>query len=633
MTGRTHQSGLRFVFIRGPDGSLGTDRLHAGREAVVGRPDPASTAEDPDISLGSDMRVSRRHARVWSRGPACFLEDLGSKRGTLVGGRQVKGAGPTEFPPGTPVRTGDTEWTVIPAEWLYVNHQGVVVFGPVAATTCYAAYHCGVPIVAELTAWNAGSTASHRFEVELALGRFGGRCAVTVPELAPNERRSLGTPLLPLSGAALRAHREPVTTTLHVRVAGKSAGEGRRELNVLGFWDWPYEKPARRLLAAFTCPWHPLVERVVSEAQERLAATTHWRTFADLLCSSGRDAERVVLGTLYDCLRNSRRIRYARPLTRQGGPVLPSYQTVRSPERIFHASPDTQAGAGTCLDLSLLVAGCLENTGLWPVIVLLEDDATGRPWHALPGCWLAAAPAGRPVVTDGQLLRTMVAAGDLLLVESLGLSDGAGPPRGNLPFALAVESAAEQLMSSTSASAVAIGALRPPRGTITPMHAPFEPIVERAHQEALRFAAAAARPAETACLLLGLLKARGQVVEQLADGLGLDVAEICERLRARLQRHEGQWAPAPTRNFLDCLNLAQELASREGSMSVREQDLLWALLTKVLDSTALQDAFNEAGLDVAAATCTLEQLHPRPNGAWLRTEDLLRRDRPHDARQ
>jgi hypothetical protein len=63
-------------------------------QTVIGRPDPNSGAT-PDIAIEWDDAISRRHAQVLVKGSEYFLEDLGSKNGTFMSGKQVE--------PGMPV--------------------------------------------------------------------------------------------------------------------------------------------------------------------------------------------------------------------------------------------------------------------------------------------------------------------------------------------------------------------------------------------------------------------------------------------------------------------------------------------------------------------------------------------------
>ncbi len=88
------------------------------QEAVLGR----SSAEQPvDLDLSQDTNVSRRHARIWQQGGAYWIEDLGSKGGTLLNGIEIKGAGKRALPPvGAVVEVGNTKIRVeIPADPIH----------------------------------------------------------------------------------------------------------------------------------------------------------------------------------------------------------------------------------------------------------------------------------------------------------------------------------------------------------------------------------------------------------------------------------------------------------------------------------------------------------------------------------
>ncbi len=70
-------------------------------EVVFGR------SEDCEVVLAADATVSARHARVFERGGARYLEDLGSTNGTFVNGVQL--AAERQLRPGDTVQIGATE--------------------------------------------------------------------------------------------------------------------------------------------------------------------------------------------------------------------------------------------------------------------------------------------------------------------------------------------------------------------------------------------------------------------------------------------------------------------------------------------------------------------------------------------
>ena len=99
---------------RGP-GPAGYPRLEV--VAAMGFEPGTEFPVDGGITLGrasgSDVRVddpfaSSHHARVFPRGPAIFIEDMGSTNGTLVNGRQLKR--PQQLSASDSIRIGDTEY-------------------------------------------------------------------------------------------------------------------------------------------------------------------------------------------------------------------------------------------------------------------------------------------------------------------------------------------------------------------------------------------------------------------------------------------------------------------------------------------------------------------------------------------
>ena len=69
---------------------------------------PVLIGRAPECTLVlDDEYVSSRHARIMNRGGEWFVEDLGSKNGTLLAGRTIDS--PVPFKPGAKLRIGRTE--------------------------------------------------------------------------------------------------------------------------------------------------------------------------------------------------------------------------------------------------------------------------------------------------------------------------------------------------------------------------------------------------------------------------------------------------------------------------------------------------------------------------------------------
>lgn len=95
---------LRVEVIGGPmDGYCHTT---LGAQLTIGR------AAGNDLRLGRDARVSARHSQLLREEGSLWLEDLGSRNGTWLGGRRIAGRLP--IGPGTEFQVGTTWLEVLP---------------------------------------------------------------------------------------------------------------------------------------------------------------------------------------------------------------------------------------------------------------------------------------------------------------------------------------------------------------------------------------------------------------------------------------------------------------------------------------------------------------------------------------
>src|SRR6202035_170959 len=83
--------------------------LSRGSETTIGRKDPG-TGIYPDIDLtavDSQRWVSRRHSKIYRRGPKFFLsEEIGTMNSTFLNGARLETGVPAELKPGDEVRCG-----------------------------------------------------------------------------------------------------------------------------------------------------------------------------------------------------------------------------------------------------------------------------------------------------------------------------------------------------------------------------------------------------------------------------------------------------------------------------------------------------------------------------------------------
>lgn len=232
-------------------------------------------------------------------------------------------------------------------------------------------------------------------EVSLHLGGEPIAWRETVALPAGDEVLSLrDRVVLPLTWVLGRRLPESVKTTLAVTVRGRrggAAGELRRQVfpvEILPFDEWRDDDENRGWLPSFVLPRDPAVAEIVARADGHLAALAdHAHAGFDGYQCQAPGADDPWAGVdlqvraLWTVLMHDLGLRYINP--------PPTYrhlsQRLRSPGEVV------AAGRGTCIDLALLVAACLEYVGIDPVLFLVRG-------HAFAGYWRQEGDATRRLV-------------------------------------------------------------------------------------------------------------------------------------------------------------------------------------------------------------------------------------------
>ena len=155
---------------------------------------------------------------------------------------------------------------------------------------------------------------------------------------------------------------------VEIIVDGSVVAQEQKEVELLAYEEWAGSKFSSEMLAAFVTPNHPRISAILSEASKVLK---EWKMSPSFEGYQADDRKRVayMMAAIYVALRKAK-IVYNNPPASFEGP-----QRVRLPHKVLEEKK------GTCLDLSVLYAACLETAGLHPVIFLIKS-------HAFAGCWL-----------------------------------------------------------------------------------------------------------------------------------------------------------------------------------------------------------------------------------------------------
>jgi hypothetical protein len=238
--------------------------------------------------------------------------------------------------------------------------------------------------------------------------------------------RSLDLKLDPAFLAGINASRRG-ELRFQVQAAGTVLAEHAVEINLLPPSHWGGVNSAPELIAAFVRPTDPSIDVILREASDKLAAASR-----DEAMDGYRKRTKARAWEIADAI-------WAALVSHSIAYVLPPKSFERSGQIVRGPSDILSRKVGTCLDLTLLYAACLEQAGLNPVIALTEG-------HSFVGIWLVDEDFSSLVIDDPQMLRKRVQLEEMVVVETTLLT-GSHPAR----FKQAVE-AARKLIAEDAVS-------------------------------------------------------------------------------------------------------------------------------------------------------------------------------------
>ncbi|NOU33607.1 MAG: DUF3320 domain-containing protein [Polyangiaceae bacterium] len=275
-----------------------------------------------------------------------------------------------------------------------------------APTFNFAMEQSGVPLLTSVRVTNHGPTSVDAAEL---LVRIEPGIAPTlthrVGRLRPGETVDLAALDVRAEPGRLRSVTEAERGRLiwELRSEGAVLAQGEGDIDVLAFNEWAGLRAPPALLATFVSPNVPTVTAVLQRVRERLRAATG---DGGLTGYQSRSPERVrsMVRALYETLQE-------RGISYVGSPA--SFE--EAGQKIRLAETVVLEGMGNCLDLTVLVASCLEQLDLAPILVVQHG-------HALPGAWLVDDRFHDGVIYDAATLRNAAAIGQVLFFDSSTLA-------------------------------------------------------------------------------------------------------------------------------------------------------------------------------------------------------------------
>jgi hypothetical protein len=177
---------------------------------------------------------------------------------------------------------------------------------------------------------------------------------------------------IPLTADLPRSLRERVQSTVYVKVTcdGETAFEDTKRVTLIPVDEWLDDTEKNPWLPSFVLPRDPAILKIINSSRRYLIGIMDDPAAGfDGYQEAGPEVEKQVQA-IWTALVNEYRIQYINP--------PPAYST--QTQRLRTPSDVLESNTGTCIDLALLLAACLEYVGIYPVIVLLVD-------HAFVGYW------------------------------------------------------------------------------------------------------------------------------------------------------------------------------------------------------------------------------------------------------
>ncbi len=183
----------------------------------------------------------------------------------------------------------------------------------------------------------------------------------------------------PLTSTLLRSLRESVNSVISIKVCwnGKTRYLDTQPVKLLAIDEWVDTPELDAYLPSFVFPRDRAVAKVIDSAQRYLMALND-DSGAGFDGYQGVDPRAKDPFATVDLQARAiwSALSYDSPLSYINPP--PSFTA--SSQRLRTPSDVMEGKRGTCIDLALLLAACLELAGIYPVIFLLTD-------HAFPGYW------------------------------------------------------------------------------------------------------------------------------------------------------------------------------------------------------------------------------------------------------
>ncbi|MGA2263138.1 MAG: zinc ribbon domain-containing protein [Acidobacteriota bacterium] len=287
----------------------------------------------------------------------------------------------------------------------------------------YVLAHCDRPFISSLEIFNASYEPAEDIRIRAWIATdYGEPWQKTVPSIPAQKSYVESNIVIPLSKSRLQQVRELEKANLRIDIFVEQELEVSQTIpiEVLPYNEWYYHPDFGEIIACFVQPNSEAIEKIISMVRDRLRRGSQDTSLDGY---QSRDPAKVVrmLEALYLTLQQDLQLSYINPPPSfEQAEFLPDGSNTLS-QKLFFPEQILKHRRGTCLDLALLGAACVERMGLDPLCFLIQG-------HAFFGAWLLEHPMANAAIKDHDVVVKLVSANAWLPLNSTTFAST--PPRG-----------------------------------------------------------------------------------------------------------------------------------------------------------------------------------------------------------
>lgn len=286
----------------------------------------------------------------------------------------------------------------------------IKITGSFSEAVSFAMQQNHVPVVRELVIENTSDIEVKNLTVTIASDPdIADKWTTNIDTIAPRGTHTLSGINLRLSASRLFELTERIDGALTVAAFDESGSiaEEKRDLSFLSYDEWSGANTFPEFLAAFITPNHPYITEIIKKAGALLAEWTDSPSFTGYQSKNPNNVKKQ-MAAIYGALQQEN-ISYC----------MPPASFEENGQKVRLSGTIKEQKLGTCLDLALLYAGCLEAVGLHSMVAVIRG-------HAFTGCWLEEESFAECVQDDVSALTKRVAPGinEICVVETTAFTTG-----------------------------------------------------------------------------------------------------------------------------------------------------------------------------------------------------------------